>query len=231
VSVQPKRTSHSQESALDGRAAWGGELIRQRDHVALLVGWNAALRRSELVALEIADADFDSDDVVLIQIRRSKTDQFGEGAEVPIRNPNSDLPEAAVVTLLKSWIGTLRSLGADDSYPLFPSFDRHGGLKRKADSTVPNAITGGQWSERLADLAMVCEVFGPGKERKYDLVSGHSLRRGFVTQAIMRGVDVVQISKVTRHANVQMIALYADKILAREADWTSYLFGDDQLGS
>lgn len=217
--------------ALDGRASWGGELIRQRDHVMLLVGWNAALRRSELVALTIADAEFDSDDVALIQIRRSKTDQLGEGAEIPIRNPHTALPEAAVVTLLRSWIDTLHSLGADDNYPLFPAFDRHGGLKRKKGATVPNAITGGQWSNRLADLATTCNVFGPGNDRRYELVSGHSLRRGFVTQAILRGVDVVQISKMTRHANVQMIAVYADKVLARQADWTSHLFGGDQLNS
>lgn len=53
------------------------------------------------------------------------------------------------------------------------------------------------------------------------------VRRGFVTQAILRGVDAVKISKITRHKNVQMIAAYADEVLARLKDGSAALFGGD----
>lgn len=218
-------------TALDDRASWGGELRRQRDHLMLLVGWNAALRRSELCALTVGDIDFDADkNIAGVWVARSKTNEQGE--EVPIRNPGTQsLPEVQVITLLRAWVEKLRSLGATDNFPLFPSFDRHGAFKykTKSKSALPNNIDPKNWNDRLNELAHEAQVFGPGNERKYADVTGHSLRRGFVTQAILRGTDAVMISKITRHANVQMISTYADSVLARKADWTSYLFGGDQL--
>jgi integrase len=54
-----------------------------RDRALLLIGWTAALRRGELVALEVADLSFEPEGVVLT-IRRSKTDREGSGASVAV---------------------------------------------------------------------------------------------------------------------------------------------------
>ena len=53
-------------------------LIGMRDRALLLVGFAGAFRRSELVSLDVADIAFNSDGLV-VQLRRSKTDQEGEG--------------------------------------------------------------------------------------------------------------------------------------------------------
>jgi site-specific recombinase XerD len=58
----------------------GNETLRQlRDRALLLVAFASAMRRSELVALDVADLEWTSEGV-LIRIRKSKTDQEGMGA-------------------------------------------------------------------------------------------------------------------------------------------------------
>ena len=52
-----------------------------RDRALMLVGWAAALRRSELAALEICDLSFEREGVMLA-IRRSKRDQEGGGEPI-----------------------------------------------------------------------------------------------------------------------------------------------------
>src|SRR4051812_19303579 len=54
-----------------------------RDRALLLVGFAGALRRSELVALDVADLRFVAEGVVLA-LRRRKTDQEGHGTEIAI---------------------------------------------------------------------------------------------------------------------------------------------------
>jgi integrase len=54
------------------------DLSGKRDRVLILIGFAAALRRSELVALTLADVERAPDGIVL-HIRQSKTDQDGQG--------------------------------------------------------------------------------------------------------------------------------------------------------
>ena len=56
-----------------------------RDRAILLLGFAAALRRSELVALDVEDLHFDAARGLLVTIRRSKADQEQEGAQVARR--------------------------------------------------------------------------------------------------------------------------------------------------
>jgi hypothetical protein len=60
----------------------GPRSIRRRPRL-LLVGFAGAFRRSELAALDVADLQFTSDGLV-VTLRRSKTDQEGEGRKVGI---------------------------------------------------------------------------------------------------------------------------------------------------
>jgi integrase len=58
-------------------------LIGIRDPALILLGFAGAFRRSELVGLDIADLDFGHDGLT-VTLRRSKTDQDGEGRKVGI---------------------------------------------------------------------------------------------------------------------------------------------------
>jgi integrase len=74
--------------ALDGL---DGSLRALRDRALVLVGFAAALRRSELVALDIVDLSFRETGVV-VTVRRSKTDQAGQGREIGIPFVTSGAP-------------------------------------------------------------------------------------------------------------------------------------------
>src|SRR5450755_2451846 len=75
-----------------------------RDRALLLIGWTAALRPSELVALEVGDLSFEPEGVVL-KIRRSKTDREGAGATVavPVWRRKSDVFSRGAAELAGGW--------------------------------------------------------------------------------------------------------------------------------
>jgi integrase len=59
---------------------WEG-VRADRERALLCVGYDTMARRSELVALDVEDFNFMEDDSGRVLIRRSKTDQTGEGSK------------------------------------------------------------------------------------------------------------------------------------------------------
>lgn len=77
------------------------DLKAKRDRAILLLGFAAAMRRSEIAALDVADLEF-SKRGLLVTVRRSKTDQTGEGQEIGIPFvPNAGLCAA---TAVRTWL-------------------------------------------------------------------------------------------------------------------------------
>ena len=74
-------------------------LAGKRDRALLALGFAGAFRRSELIALEVADLA-ETPDGLRVTIRRSKTDQEGQGAEVAILRGCRLRPVEAV----QSWL-------------------------------------------------------------------------------------------------------------------------------
>ncbi len=74
-------------------------LIGKRDRAILLIGFAAALRRSELAALKVSDVEHQPDGL-LVHIRRSKTDQEGAGAQIPIPRGDRLKPVDALDSIL-----------------------------------------------------------------------------------------------------------------------------------
>ena len=209
-------------------------LTKQRDHAALLVGFFGALRRAELTALTIGDIEFSTvrgSRMATVTIQRSKTDQESQGQRVYLHHSAKAPAHTAVVDVLAAWIDTLREMGCEPGDALFPVFGAGGTPRRVGKAT--RAMDAEEWSGRLNSYATESAALGDVRDLTnklaYERVRGHSLRRGFVTTAILQGVDAVTISKQTRHANIQMIATYADQILAARTDWSSKLYGGDQV--
>ena len=96
-----------------------GGLIGIRDRALLLIGFCGAFRRSELVALDVADAAFTREGLVLT-IRRSKTDQEGEGRKIGI--PYASHVETCPIRSLQDW---LEKSGITVG-PIFRPINRHG---------------------------------------------------------------------------------------------------------
>ncbi len=167
--------------ALDGSFE---TLADQRDRALILIGMAGALRRSELVALEVSDLTFSSEGVRLV-IRRSKGDQFGEGQVIAIERTSTDL---CPVANLEAYLERARiSEGR-----VFRAIDRHGNVKtRMTDQSIALIV------KRRAGQA--------GLEGDY---SGHSLRAGFATQAAKSGVEERRIAATTRHKNMEVLRKY-----------------------
>jgi integrase len=158
-----------------------------RDRAILLLGWSAALRRSELVALHYRDVAFDTNGAV-ITIQYSKTNQEGDPERIPVSN-GSD-PLTCPVTALKRW---LDASGIRDG-ALFRRIDRHGNL----------SVTG------LAPAAVAEIVKRAAEKAGLDptVVAGHSLRSGFVTTARRKGRSDWSIRRITRHKSSAMLDRY-----------------------
>ena len=81
------------------------DLLGLRDRALLFAGFRGTFRRSELVALDVADVAF-TDDGLVVTIRRSKTDQEGEGRKIWV--PFGSKAATCPVRALRAWLDAAR---------------------------------------------------------------------------------------------------------------------------
>jgi site-specific recombinase XerD len=160
-------------------------LVGKRDRALLLLGFAAALRRSELVALNVADLERRNEGVI-VHIRRSKTDQVGAGHQVAVPRGTKLRPVEAI----EEWLAASKIVEG----PVFRSIDKGGNL-----SAAP--LTG-------ASVALIVKRRCLAAGLDPSAFSGHSLRAGFVTSALDSGADVLKVMDVTRHSDVKTLKAY-----------------------
>lgn len=157
-----------------------------RDRALLLLGFGAALRRSEIVALDVADLEFVRDGLVVL-LRRSKTDQESLGRRVAVPYGRTS---ACPVNALQAWIEHAQIAEG----PVFRSVNKAGQIN-------PNRLSAQSVSLILKDYAQSAGL-------KAEAISGHSLRSGLVTSAAQAGVAIHRIMAQTGHRSVQMVSKY-----------------------
>jgi len=158
----------------------------QRDLALLLVGYFGAFRASELVALKIEDCLFERNEL-LVHLRRSKTDQTAKGRWLRIPS-GGEL--SCPVTTARKW---LVSLGRTDG-PMFPSITRSGLIREMGITT--------------RSLARIIAVRAKDAGIKTAGLSSHSLRAGYVTEALWAGMDPALVAMQTGHTTVEMVMRY-----------------------
>ena len=145
-----------------------------RDRALLLLGYAGAFRRSELVALDVEDLKFSAAGLY-VWIAAAKNDPRKKGRELYV--PRLPKAELCAVAALEVWLEAVGSAG-----PVFRTFDLRGRLT----------------STRLdpGDVARVlrrrCAAAGVAGD-----FAGHSLRRGFITNAAKKKVPIESIKRVT----------------------------------
>jgi len=163
------------------------DIKKLRDRSIILIGFSGGFRRNEIVSLDYDDLDF-VEEGLKINIRRSKTDQFGEGSvkALPYFNTSKYCP----VISLKNWI----EISKIDSGPLFRRFVKGSKLSknRLTDQTVALLI------KEYLKLAGI-------DAKNY---SGHSLRSGFATSAAESGAEERSIMAMTGHKSTEMVRRY-----------------------
>jgi len=159
-------------------------LIGRRNRALLALGFAGALRRSELVTLDVTDL-VSQEGGALLTLRRSKTDPDGAGQTIGILN-------GSIIRALEH-VSTWFEAAEITSGRLFRSVDRHGRVgKALSDRSVARIIK------------TAAEAVGLDPER----FSGHSLRAGFVTSGAEAGADALLIAETSRHQSLDVLRTY-----------------------
>ena len=163
------------------------KIKKLRNRTLILVGFGGGFRRSELISIDHEDLEF-VEDGVKITLRRSKTDQFGEGLLKGL--PYFTNEKYCPVTSLKNWI----NLSKIKTGAIFRRFTKGSILS----------------SNRLTDQSVVLIIKDCLKQAGIENhnFSGHSLRSGFATVAAESGADERSIMAMTGHKTTQMVRRY-----------------------
>jgi len=163
------------------------DIKKLRDRSIILIGFSGGFRRNEIVSLDYDDLDF-VEEGLKIQIRRSKTDQFGEGFTKAL--PYFDGSQYCPVVSLKKWI----EISKIKSGAIFRRFSKGSKLSnnRLTDQTIALLI------KEYLKLAGI-------DSKNY---SGHSLRSGFATSAAESGAEERSIMAMTGHKSPEMVRRY-----------------------
>ena len=169
------------------RAIAGDDLRSVRDRALLAFGMAGAFRRSELVALRLADLERVPEGL-RVTIRHSKTDQEGAGATIAIPEGRRLRQKA----LLDAWIDQSRISDGFLFRRLVPGPAGGATASPMSDRAVARLV-----QLRVAQAGYVAADF-----------AGHSLRAGFLTAAARSGASVFKMREVSRHKSMQVLADY-----------------------
>ena len=158
-----------------------------RDRALLLLGFASALRRSELVGLNVDDITGGADGLTL-HLRRSKTDQEGAGRTLGI--PFGSNPATCPVRAWRAWL----EVSGITEGAAFRAVARHGRLGPTRLSAPAVALVLKRHAARAG--------LDPGE------VAGHSLRAGLATSAAAAGVPERVIAEQTGHKGTAMLRRY-----------------------
>ena len=163
------------------------KIKKLRNRALILIGFGGGFRRTELISIDYEDLDF-VEEGVKITLRRSKTDQFGEGLIKGL--PYFSNEKYCPVTSLKNWI----NLSKIKTGPIFRRFSKG------------PTLTGHRLTDQSVVLIIKDCLKTAGIENQN--FSGHSLRSGFATVAAESGADERSIMAMTGHKTTQMVRRY-----------------------
>ena len=158
-----------------------------RDKTIILLGFAGGFRRIELISIDYEDLEFVSEGVKIF-IRKSKTDQFGEGMIKGL--PYFTNQQYCPVWHLKKWL----EISEIKSGPIFRRFFKglNLGKNRLTDQSVALFL-----KKYLSNAGIENQDY-----------SGHSLRSGFATVSAEAGADERSIMAMTGHKTTQMVRRY-----------------------
>ena len=187
-------------------------LTGKRDRALLALGFAGAFRRSELVALDVADLREDTEGL-RVMVRRSKVDQEGQGFEKAIPHGRFIRP----VALVRDW---LDAAGISDG-PVFRPVSRWG---RVRGAQIAQPLDESTKGAQVGQPSKVVQVEHPRLTtqavadiiKRYCTAAGldastfgaHSLRAGYITSAAERGADLARIMDQSGHRDPRTVVGY-----------------------
>lgn len=173
--------------------------IATRDRALLLLGFVNAMRRSEIASLSMSDIKV-VDEGIEVHIMQSKT------GERELVIPFGSNPLTCPIRALKAWIKE----ACITEGPIFRSINRHGHISKNplTGHSIALIIQNNPYIKAKTDEAI----------KKGEVVpsfADHSLRAGFVTRAIKKGVPEDLIMSQTGHKKRDTL----DKYIRRTNKW------------
>ena len=163
------------------------DIKKLRNKTLLLIGFSGGFRRNELVSIDTEDIEFVFEGVK-IRLKKSKTDQYGEGFTKAI--PHFENSLYCPVDHLKKWLNISKIIEG----PIFTRFSK--GSK----------ITKTRLTDQSVALIIKDYLLKAGIDNKN--YSGHSLRSGFATSAAEAGAEERSIMAMTGHKSTDMVRRY-----------------------
>jgi len=163
------------------------DIKKLRNKALLLIGFSGGFRRNELVSIDLEDVEFVFEGLK-ITLKKSKTDQFGEGFTKGI--PHFENSLYCPVNNLKKWL----NISKIKKGPIFTKFSK--------GSKITNI--------RLSDqsVALIIKEYLIKSGIDSENYSGHSLRSGFATSAAEAGAEERSIMAMTGHKSTEMVRRY-----------------------
>ncbi|SEK97741.1 tyrosine-type recombinase/integrase [Rhodococcus maanshanensis] len=212
--------------ARSAHGSWADRAAERRDTALLMLGLTGAMRRSELSGLAVGDVVPHRADGLYVTIRRSKTDQAAAGRTVTL--PYGQAEITCPVCAYWRWRAVLDAWDRDgkpavsallaepDTEPLDHCCR---GVRGRPEAAVrslfrPVHRTGALGANALSGQAIASMIqrraVGAGYAEEFvALLGGHSLRAGFVTQAVRNDASAEQIMTQSGHTDQRMIAIYS----------------------
>lgn len=231
--------------AREAAGSWVAQIAERRDSALLLFGQPGAFRRSELVALNLADIAVEDGYGLFVAVRRSKTDQVGEGLvkALPFGGDYQSCPACAYARwreVLDAWdlAGRAAAIRALRDSPPFTGHvhhlidvpdraDRAADGQRAAGGGVAlfrgvhrtGAISPSRLSAQAVNPILARRAAAAGLPASVlELLGGHSLRAGFVTQAKANGAADEEIMRQTGHTSAAMVRAYTRHPLPQQGN-------------
>lgn len=185
---QKRPLSVAQLRTISGKLGTGAR--DARDRAILVFGFATALRRSSLAHLNLADLTFETRGIVVF-IRHEKQDRAGRGREIGVTP--GQCPCTCPVLAIKAWL----EFRGQKAGALFTEV-RNGraGEDGILGSRISQIVKAGAGSIGLDTKS----------------IAGHSLRSGFVTEAVERGVNEFVIASQTGHRSLATLRKYYRRV-------------------
>ncbi len=172
-------------------------LERLRVAVIIIISFCGFLRFSDVIQLDGQDIEFVGDKAAKLTIRRSKTDQIGQGQTVIIA---ASVEGNCPVTLLRRYL-LLARIGSDSPLPILRALHNSNGRKSLQNSAKPISYTR---TRELVKSALREAGLDP---THFGL---HSMRRGGATTAAKKGVPIHLIQQHGRWKSLSSLQLYIE---------------------
>lgn len=168
----------------------------EQEWTILVTGWNTIFRRANIVALDLGDLVFypslEAATHVEVTARRSKTDQYGHGHQIMLAAlPNDEL--FCPVRWLRGWVLRLHAAG----YTTGPLFRHFSSATRISAKRICEHTVGRILKKYVGDLSLDAGRYG-----------AQSLRAGFMTQALLSGIDEARVAERSNHRDSDSVRKY-----------------------